>query len=453
MITTVRPPVHAGAGSGVPFVNETRVDAFLRQLAQLKSPDLRSLLNEVFPSQGYEGERTIMYGNQAGHALSLVYLASGPGRPPDGVVRELRREAALIESDVTKLRELLAVVQGPQTDHLASFFHFSRRPVTRWWRYRDQFQILPPPSGAPVPDTVHGDWPFLIETRYSSPDQFGFRTRRKMQTMNRLRLLLPVLLIGPIYQPHTERPVKHWVVPPPDMTPLPPSIRQRISAALRLRRQPSSAPRFRVAPPMYAQEYYEVEGRSIGGPGLSAVDPADAASLVADHEAYYRTRGIRVGDVLEFPAVLSQLFDNYFALDEETARQYRRACYWFNLGRFFYTYSGSTSFFTHVVAIESLLPSGEGPHPCTDCSLPHHPSITRAFRDFLEAYVPDRPDRETFYDLRSKIAHGSTLLQFDIREEFNDFHPGRLEQDEQMDDLHRVCRVALVNWLLAQDGN
>ncbi len=66
-------------------------------------------------------------------------------------------------------------------------------------------------------------------------------------------------------------------------------------------------------------------------------------------------------------------------------------------------------------------------------------------------YVPDRPDRETFYDLRSKIAHGSTLLQFDIREEFNDFHPGRLDEGDQMDVLHRVCRAALVNWLLARE--
>jgi hypothetical protein len=147
------------------------------------------------------------------------------------------------------------------------------------------------------------------------------------------------------------------------------------------------------------------------------------------------------------------LLDNYHALDEITARRYRRACYWFNLGHFFFTYSASTSFIANIVAIESLLQNGEGAHPCAACGLPHYPSITRAFRDFLEAYVPDRPDRETFYEVRSKIGHGSTVLQFDIREEFGGFFPGSLDEREQMDELYRVCRVALVNWLWAQSSD
>jgi hypothetical protein len=186
-------------------MNEAKVDSFLRQLAQLSAPDLRSLLSEVFPLRGYEGERAISYFNQSGHALSLIYLASRADRDPHGVIKELRREPQLTDDDVTRLRELLGTVQGDQADYLASFFHFSSRPVAGWWRYRDQFQILPPPSGAPVPDTVMGEWPFLIETRYSSPDGFGFKAHRRMQAMNRLRLLLPVLLIGPMFQPNTER--------------------------------------------------------------------------------------------------------------------------------------------------------------------------------------------------------------------------------------------------------
>lgn len=61
--------------------------------------------------------------------------------------------------------------------------------------------------------------PFLIEAWYSSPDQFRFRARRQKQTMKHLRFVLPVLLSGPIYQPHTERPKKRWVVAAPEPTP------------------------------------------------------------------------------------------------------------------------------------------------------------------------------------------------------------------------------------------
>jgi hypothetical protein len=64
--------------------------------------------------------------------------------------------------------------------------------------------------------------------------------------------------------------------------------------------------------------------------------------------------------------------------------------------------------------------------------------------------VPDAPDQEQFYAIRSSIAHGLALLDFDIREEFGGFYPGSLEQRKQKNELERVCRIALVNWLLAQ---
>ncbi|MBO3752158.1 hypothetical protein J5X84_39370 [Streptosporangiaceae bacterium NEAU-GS5] len=428
-------------------------DDLLRQLAQLNTTDLRVLLTEVFPSQAYEGERTIKYarGTEREPALSLVYRAARSGRPPDGAVSELRREAALQPEDVDELRRFLAILQGPPRDHLASFFHFSSRPVSTWWRYRDEFQIMPPPPDAPLPGMLVGDWPFLIEARYRSPDHFGFEIQYRMRTMNRLRLLLPVWLIGPKFKPHTERNTKHWVVPfqGPATETQPPNGVSRLLAALRLRRQPSPAP-VRPGPPVFAQEYYEVEGRVRGGPDLSSLDPARAAPLVEDHEAYYRTMSRRLDDVVEFPAILSTLFDTYYALDEETARRYRRACYWFNLGNFLYGYSGSASFFALVAAIESLLPGGEGPHPCAECGASHYPSLTKAFRGFLETYVPDKPEREAFYDLRSKIAHGSRLLHFDLREEWSEFHPVSADEDTQIRQLQGMCRVALVNWLLAQ---
>jgi hypothetical protein len=62
-------------------MNDGEIDAFLRELAQLSARDLRTLLSLVFPLAGYEGDHTIMYSNQGGHALSLVYLATGRGRP------------------------------------------------------------------------------------------------------------------------------------------------------------------------------------------------------------------------------------------------------------------------------------------------------------------------------------------------------------------------------------
>jgi hypothetical protein len=424
------------------------------QLTQLDILDLRAVLSSVFHHAGYHGDRKVTYSSQVGPALSVVYLADGKkGRDPMGVVGELQAEPGLTEENVRQLQEQLAIVRDTSSDLLTSFFHFSYLPVTGWWRYRDQFQLLPPPSGAPLPSFVMADHPFLIEACYAAPDHHQARSNRRMRAMRQLRLLLPVLLRGPIYQPHTERPVKHWVLPMPTGE-LPVRTRERtkhlsgLPARRRSRRSPLVSPQV----PIYAQEYYEVVGRPLGGSRLSEVEGIPPMTVVDDHDAYYRASGISADDVLAVPAVLTQLFDNYFALSEDVAKRYLRACYWLNMGRFFHAYSFSASFFADVAAIEVMLPGGEGPHDCSGCGFPHYPSISKEFRAFVAEYVPDKPDRETFYDMRSKIAHGSSLLHSDMREELGGFYPGELEQYEQRSKLRQVSRVALMNWLLAQNN-
>ena len=425
------------------------------QLMQLDILDLRAVLSSVFHLAGYHGERTITYSNQRGPALSVMYLAdTKKGRNPKGEVRKLQPEPALSDEDIRQLQEQLTIICGPSSDLLASFFHFSYLPVTGWWRYRDQFQLLPPPPGAPLPSIVMADHPFLIEACYTAPDHFQARSSRRMRAMNQLRVLLPVLLRGPIYEPHTERSVKHWVLPVHAGQRPTARTRERMShlSGLPARRRTRRSPQFTTQAPIFAQEYYEVAGRLIGGPRLSDIENVPAMTVVDDHDAYYRSSGIRADDALEVPAVLTQLFDNFFALSENEARRYVRACYWHNMGRFFHPYSGSASFFADVAAIEVMLPGGDGPHDCSVCGLPHYPSISKEFRAFLTKYVPDKPDRETFYEMRSKIAHGSSLLQYDMRDELGGFFPGELEQYEQRNRLRQASKIALVNWLLARSG-
>ena len=186
------------------------------QLMQLDVIDLRAVLTSVFQRAGNHGDKTITYDNQSGPALSVVYLAdSKKQRDPRGEVGKLRPESALNEDDIRRLQEQVAIVNGTNSDLLASFFHFSYMPVTGWWRYRDKFQLLPPPPGAPLPSMVVADHPFLIEACYAAPDHHLVRSSRRMRTMNDLQLLLPALLRGPIYKPHAGRPVKHWVLPMP----------------------------------------------------------------------------------------------------------------------------------------------------------------------------------------------------------------------------------------------
>jgi hypothetical protein len=199
--------------------------------------------------------------------------------------------------------------------------------------------------------------------------------------------------------------------------------------------------------PIYAQKYYDIPGRQIGGPEMTGTAAEEAAKIVPADD-YYQLKARTGDEVLEIPSTLESLFDAYYTLVPELQVTYLRACYWFNLGRFLFPYSASMSFVALVVAIESLLPK-ERPHTCNVCDKDHHPSITGAFRSFLIRYVPETPEREEFYATRSSIAHGSTLLSFDMREEWGTegFHPAAIRESQRQDELWQVTQLALVNWL------
>jgi hypothetical protein len=390
-------------------------DSLIDQLKRMPAEDLRALLSDVFPLVRFEEGRTIDYLNREGLALSLTYSAQGR-------VRELTPGQAFSAEDRTRTEEALRDRTGAQHDNFMSHFMFSDRPVRGWWRYRDKFQILPPPADAPIPNELLGQWPFLLELRFRSPSSGNAIISARMREGNRIRLLLPVLIRGVKFAPTFYTPQKYWVIPMQSE----PSLQQL---------------------PIYAQEYYDIPGRRIGGPELADMPPEEAAKVVPA-EDYYELKGRTGDEVVEIASTLESLFDAYYALPPERRVTYLRACYWFNLGRFLFPYSASMSFVALVMAIESLLPE-ERPHICNVCEKDHHPSITGAFRRFLNQYVPDTPEREEFYATRSSIAHGSALLSFDVREEWGTegFHPAAIRERQRQDDLWQVTQLALVNWL------
>lgn len=46
---------------------------------------------------------------------------------------------------------------------VANLILFGHLPVDGWFRHRDVLQILPPPNGAPRPDCIMADHPFLLQ--------------------------------------------------------------------------------------------------------------------------------------------------------------------------------------------------------------------------------------------------------------------------------------------------
>jgi hypothetical protein len=251
-----------------------------------------------------------------------------------------------------------------------------------------------------------------------------------MQAINHLGLLLPLLLKGPIFQPRPYSPQKHWVILPGQIT----------------EEDPNPTPHF-------AQEYYAAPGHIGLADAFTELDVDSRLTVKSSSAEYYNQLAILMDESLEIPEMLPRLLDNYYGLPPEDQKRYLRSCYWFGLGQFIGHYSFSMSFVAYVTAIETLLINSDRPHTCPECGGDHYPSKTAAFRSFLEQYVPDAPARETFYARRSDLAHGSSVLESDVRDEFDAFYPSHLDDNSEYGELTRTCRVSLVNWLHARSGS
>jgi hypothetical protein len=118
------------------------------------------VIGDVFGFASYEGERTINYSGPRGPALTLSYTRKG-------AINDLQPGPYFSEDDADSLRIALDKLKGGGVDKVYSLFFFSTRPVKGWWRYRDSWQILPPPEEAPLPRELLGHWPFIVEVKTS----------------------------------------------------------------------------------------------------------------------------------------------------------------------------------------------------------------------------------------------------------------------------------------------
>ncbi len=77
------------------------------------------------------------------------------------------------------------------------------------------------------------------------------------------------------------------------------------------------------------------------------------------------------------------------------------------------------------------------------------PGATEKFRSFFEKYTPDprlRERRSKIYGLRSKILHGSDLMQLDQGRAI-DWDPAWWNEREMNTELWGLMRTAARNWL------
>jgi hypothetical protein len=161
----------------------------LRRRLHLGQVDHQELLEIVLAHFGH-GEQpeasVFSYGRQ-GQPAQLIFKMGRLGHIADVTPGPgfMKRD---IDEVAAKIRHTLL---GEQPVRVGRVIAFSTEPVRGVFRYRDRFQMLPMPSGAPAPrEGLIADQPFVLEVSYAScpEDWIGF-SRQAKAVMMHTRLL------------------------------------------------------------------------------------------------------------------------------------------------------------------------------------------------------------------------------------------------------------------------
>ena len=309
-------------------------------------------------------------------------------------------------------------------------FSFTSFPVNGWWRGDlSGIQILPPPSDAPRPLVEIAQHPFILEFPIKESVSWPLTNFRRIREHRKLTLLLNILLNGQTGFLST-RSNHFWAVSPDKLG---------------------------VSESQWVQEFYTGKNDNPVNDELTS-QSGDQLQEIAP-EDYYAQVGLD-GKGLRIPTDLDESIMLYFQLSPENRFKFDTSTYWVYNAYKQWTFSISSSFASLVSAVESLTSRGTRHETfCNVCNreVSHEfPGAIEKFRNFFENYAfrkirneeisQRRGQLSKMYGLRSGILHGSTLMEVD-QERALGWEPPHLNERELLEDLWRVTKIALRNWL------
>ena len=383
--------------------------------ADLDQADLRLLLQEQIGRVGqYDGDENVIHLPLAREQcrVSLIYkgakiVAIEPGLAFDR--QEWDRLCAEIEGPIMK---------GPL--RVGRGISFNTKGVEGWWRgERSGVQILPAPESAPRASGA--DSPFILEFPIRDAGRWPITNQRRRREHQKLTLLLNLLLAGTT-KFLRERPRHFWAY---------------VGFAGELKIEWVQEGYFAAFGQIVVQELSAQVGEKLGEIEL---------------EKYYKGAIGLVGRGLLVPDDLDELICRYQSLPAALQAKFDRAAYWLSMASRQWEDSMSASYASLVSAAEALTPEDGTKHSvyCDKCkeNRTHDvPGATEKFRSFFEKYTPDPGERrKKMYGLRSRILHGSDLMQLDQGRAIGVDPPWWNEQ-EMTTELWGLMRTAARNWL------
>jgi hypothetical protein len=322
--------------------------------------------------------------------------------------------------DPPEWERICAEIEGPILNgprRVGREFSFSTFRVEGWWcGTRSGVQILPAPNNAPRGGGA--DDPFILEFPIQDAGLWAITNYRRIREHRRLTLLLNLLLAG--------------------TTKFLPDRRRNFWACVQF----GTKPEFK-----WVQEWYSADLEQLVANELSP--PTGEKLAEFEPERYYREVGLGLG----VPDDLDELIYRYQNLSPTLQAKFDRATYWLSMASRQWEDSMSASYASLVSSAEALTEqSSKHSVYCNECKenrLHDVPGATEKFRAFFEKYTPDpglRERRNKMYGLRSKILHGSDLMQLDQGRAFG-WDPPWWDEREMTTELWTLMRIAARNWL------
>lgn len=321
----------------------------------------------------------------------------------------------------------------------------SKIPVAHSYRYKDLFQISPPPEGAPLPRAMIGHYPFVLEFVFDSPDEersdpngrvlpkYIGKNEVASQTTKEIMLILTALTTNTFFQ-YSSR--QSWFLP----------------TGTRDQEIPMTD-----KASVWGQEMYSLHGYGVPDDALDGDEFFQATEEtipLIDPNTYFNRFGRGVEDTLDLPDSITDSLDKYYQMNEEAKKAFLSSCSLFTQGQQLWGDHQSLSFASVVSALETLIHfdhKEDEVETCATCGQNRHRVLAK-FKEFLQTYGSRDPKFKKFaekvYKYRSKILHQGELFLGEIE-------PIRFASFDGMEDrdLHRMlnstCRICMNNWIVA----
>ena len=363
-------------------------------------------------SRGKMTEREVVYfESEQQPAIRLTYTRKGDITASADVGLD-DRLASLV---LTRIRALSAGVPV-----LWRQVWFSSLPLTGYWRYHDEWQVVPVPEDAPKPDFIMADNPFLIEVRGVATGDSSVDRVRAERRFWELHLILSLALSWVSISANDRSPTHAWV---------------RLGAGEAQRAE-------------YLQRGYLMPSLSVPANDFTPVAAIDPVPTI-DEDEYFGRIGISADSLkVEVPALLPTLLDRYAIAAPADKDTFLRACYWLSRsGPPTARLSMSLAYISVISSVEVLVPDAVG-DPCPTRGRDRAPGPTARFREVVERYMHGVEGARQLYALRSKLVHGGDILDLDLPAPWGSLDPDTFEQREQYGLARRVATAVIINWFL-----